>query len=341
MKSLHKLIIMVLLAAQVAGGQETDRITKVGSTAAAFLEIEVGARANGMGGSFVAVADDATALYWNPAGITQLRAGEISLIHTDWLAGMNFDFGAVVIPMGAGNFVGLSLSALTMEEMDVRTIAEPEGTGEKFDASDIAVALTYARALTDRFSIGFNVKFISQRIWHMSATNLAIDVGTNFRTSFRDMKIGMSISNFGGDMQMLGRDVAVVHDIDETIDGNNPTISADLKTDEWALPLMFRVGIALNVVNTTSHRMTLATDAAHPNNNTESINTGVEYAFNESIFIRGGYRSLFQPDSEEGLTLGAGFIWSIRGLGRLKVDYAYADFGRFTSTQRFSLSIGL
>jgi hypothetical protein len=341
MKYLIVTLVSILFTVQPAYGQSNGRITKVGSTAASFLEIEVGARANGMGGSFVALADDATALYWNPAGIAQLSSSEIQLVHTKWIADMNFDYGAVVVPIGNAAAIGFSLMALTMDEMEVRTVQEPEGTGEMFNARDLAVGLSLAKSLTDRFSIGFNAKYVTQRIWHMSAASFAIDVGTLFRTQFHDMRIGMNISNFGNKMQMLGRDVRIEHDIEPTIEGNNPQIDAYLKTDRWSLPLTFRVGIAMDVINGKNQRVTLSADAVHPNNNTESINIGMEYSFAGFLFLRGGYRSLYQLDSEESLTIGAGFVWSIRGLGKLSVDYAYADFGRLDNAQRFSLGIKL
>jgi hypothetical protein len=339
MKPLIRIISITLLITQVNYGQSNGRITKVGTTSAAFLEIEVGSRANGMGGAFVAVADDATALYWNPAGITQLQSSEISLIHTEWLVGINYDYGAIVIPIGFNNVIGLSLMALTMGEMEVRTVEEPEGTGEMFSAVDMSASLSFARSLTDRFAIGFNAKYINQRIWHMNASSFAIDVGTIFRTQFRDMKIGMSISNFGNKMQMQGRDTQIEHDIAPEIEGNNSQISAFLKTDKWSLPLIFRVGISMDIVNNGNHRVTFSSDANHPNNNTEYINVGVEYSFNKFLFLRAGYKSLFLQDSEEGLTMGAGIVQSLRGLGEMKFDYAYADFGRLNNTQRFSLGI--
>ena len=144
-----------------------------------------------------------------------------------------------------------------------------------FGATDMSVGFSFARALTDRFAIGFNAKYINQRIWHMSTTSFAIDVGTIFQTQFRGMKIGMSISNFGNKMQMLGRDIEIEHDIDQTIEGNNPQIDAYLNTDKWSLPLLFRVGIAMDIINNKYQRITFSTDAIHPNNNTESVNVPV------------------------------------------------------------------
>ena len=155
-------------------------LTKVGTTAAQFLKIGVGSRAQGMGGAFVAVADDISALYWNPAGIANLKGSEAMFMHTEWLADISYDFGAVALNLGPYGVIGISLSATSMAEMKVRTEMKPEGTGEWFDAGDISAGLAYARALTDRFSIGGNVKWIRQSIWHMAANTVAFDIGTLF-----------------------------------------------------------------------------------------------------------------------------------------------------------------
>ncbi|PIP13442.1 MAG: hypothetical protein COX49_02115 [bacterium (Candidatus Stahlbacteria) CG23_combo_of_CG06-09_8_20_14_all_40_9] len=311
-------------------------VSKVGTTAAQFLKIGVGARAIGMGGAFVAVADDATAIYWNPAGISRLYKNEAVAIHTDWLGGMNFDFAGVVIYTPHwGNF-GVSLTSLSMPEMKVRTVEEPEGTGEMFGAGDLALGLSYARGLTDRFSIGFNLKYINQRIWHMSASTFAVDVGTLFRTDFNGMKIGMSISNFGGKIGYNGRDILVYYDFNPDLWGDNDRIIAMLHTDRWALPLLFRVGISMDVVKHRNNTLTVAIDAKHPNDNTESIDIGIEYVF-KWLSLRAGHSSLFMKDSEEGFTLGCGMRYPL-GSSMVKLDCTYADFGKLQNAKRLSLS---
>ena len=203
-------ITFILL--NLAQGQFVSNVSKVGITAATFLEIEVGARAIGMGGAFVAVANDATAIFWNPAGIARLPRGEAILIHTNWLVGTNFDFSGIVIPAGYMGSFAVSVTSLGTDEMEVRTVLKPEGTGEKFSYGDLSAGLSYAKNLTDRFSIGINAKYISQRIWHMEAKGYAFDIGTLFRTQFNGMVIGMTISNFGASLKLEGRDVFVNYD---------------------------------------------------------------------------------------------------------------------------------
>ena len=330
-------ITFILL--NLAQGQFVSNVSKVGITAATFLEIEVGARAIGMGGAFVAVANDATAIFWNPAGIARLPRGEAILIHTNWLVETNFDFSGIVIPAGYMGSFAVSVTSLRTDEMEVRTVLKPEGTGEKFSYGDLSAGLSYAKNLTDRFSIGINAKYISQRIWHMDAKGYALDIGTLFRTQFNGMVIGMTISNFGASLKLEGRDVFVNYDEAPQFGGSNDRIPASKLTDKFPLPLLFRVGVAMDILKSGSSRLTIAADAAHPNNNTEYINTGMEYVFNKNLALRFGYKNLFTLDTEEGFTAGFGTKLKLAGGVALKIDYAYQDFGRLQNAQRFSLGL--
>ena len=330
-------ITFILL--NLAQGQFVSNVSKVGITAATFLEIEVGARAIGMGGAFVAVANDATAIFWNPAGIARLPRGEAILIHTNWLVETNFDFSGIVIPAGYMGSFAVSVTSLRTDEMEVRTVLKPEGTGEKFSYGDLSAGLSYAKNLTDRFSIGINAKYISQRIWHMDAKGYALDIGTLFRTQFNGMVIGMTISNFGASLKLEGRDVFVNYDEAPQFGGSNDRIPASKLTDKFPLPLLFRVGVAMDILKSGSSRLTIAADAAHPNDNTEYINMGMEYVFNKNIALRFGYKNLFTLDTEEGFTAGFGTKLKLAGGVALKIDYAYQDFGRLQNAQRFSLGL--
>ena len=333
------LAICLIGTGPVFGQESETNVSKVGTTAASFLSMEVGARAIGMGGAFVALADDATSLYWNPAGIAIMPRGEVTLNHSEWLADVNFDYAGVALPIGAIGTVGLSFTSLTMDDMEVRTVAYPEGTNEMFSASDFAIGASFARSLTDRFAIGFTAKYVHQSLWHMSASSMALDIGTLFKTQFNGMMVGMSISNFGNKLQLVGSDTQIPVDIAPELEGNNSKIVGNMKTDKWSLPLIFRFGVAMNVIDNYNYRWTVALDAMHPNDNTEYLNLGTEYALKRMIFLRAGYKNMFMKDSEEGLTLGGGLAYQVMGSVKLKLDYAYADFGVLDNVQRFTLAI--
>ena len=201
------------------------------------------------------------------------------------------------------------------------------------------MGLTYAYNLTDRFSLGGTVKYIQQKIWNSSASSIALDLGVLFHSDIYGLRIGATITNFGSAMRIDGKDLLVQHDIDPNSSGNNDQILANLQTDDFPLPLTFRIGLAMDVVDSDDHRVTLAADALHPNDNDESINVGMEYIFSSLIAFRVGYKSLFLDNSEEGLTAGVGLNYDFTNDFGVRVDYAYQDFGILDYTQHFSLGI--
>lgn len=336
----HKTIILIaLLSLLLMPHQHLYSQSKVGTTALPFLGISVGPRATAMGSAFAGVAQDATSLYYNPGGIAQLATSQFMLAHTDWLVETNFTWLGFVFKMDPNNAIGISFTQLDYGEELVTTVLQPEGTGERWGASDIAIALSYARNLTDRFSIGGNVKYVQQKILNESANAFAVDVGLLFVTQFNDMKLGMSISNFGTDIQLAGKDLLQRVDLDPEKLGDNETIVANLKTDSWTLPLFFRVGLAMDVLKSNYSRLTLAVDALRPSDNTEILNVGGEFAFNNMFFLRGGYKSLFRNNSEEGLTLGAGVNFSFGSHVSWGLDYCFMDFGLFETINMIGVKI--
>lgn len=331
--------VLFLLTAMMSAQHFVSNVSKRGTTAAPFLSIAQGARALGMGTAFVAVADDQSAMYWNPAGIADLTGIRIVFDYTQWLAGIKYNYLGVTVNLGNLGVVGLNLTSSSIPEMRVTTVDNPGGTGEMFGVSDAAVGVTYAMKLTDKFSIGFNPKFIYQKIWKMSASAIAIDMGVKYQTPFDAITLGMSMSNFGSKMRLLGNNTIVLYDPDIFTTGNNQHIPADARTDQWTLPLNFKVGIAYNVFSIEGNRLVLAMDASHPSDNYESIDVGGEYVFNDFIFLRGGYKSLFLQNAEERFTLGFGVRQSLIGSTQLTVDYAYQDYQRLNNVQKFSIGI--
>lgn len=319
-------------------GQSKD-VSKVGTTAAAFLEIPAGATAVGMGGAFVSLANDASALYWNVGGISTIGKYDLHIANMTWIGDTKFTFAGLVLPLGEFGTIGLSFTSLSMEDMAVRTVEKPEGTGEFFSAGDIAFGISYARNLTDRFSIGFTLKYIQEKIWHMTSQGFAIDAGTLFKTDILGgMTIGASISNFGSSMKLDGRDTRYFIRVDEGKQGSNDRIPTNIELDSWDLPLMFRIGLSDNIVQNDIYRLTATLDAIHPNNDYESLNIGGEFAFMEFLMIRGGYNSLFLKDGEGGLSLGVGVNSTMLFSDALfQFDYAFRDFGRLQNVHMFSL----
>jgi hypothetical protein len=339
-KSILVSLGLSVVAFQLAAGQSfLSDVSKSGTSAATFLEIPVGATAIAMGGASVSMANDATSLYWNPSACALVTGNDFVASHTNWIADTRFDFGGVVIPLGGFGTLGFSLASLSMADMMVRTVEKPEGTGEYFSAGDMDVGLSYARRLTDRFAIGFTVKYVQERIWHESASAFALDVGTSFKTDlFGGMTIGAALYNFGTKMQLDGRDTRQFIRIDPTKQGSNDRIPTDIEVNSWDLPLLFQIGVSTSVVSMDGYRWTVAIDALHPSDDYESINTGTEFAYHNYLFVRAGYQSLFLDQHEGGLSFGVGVASGslINGVA-VKFDYAFRDMGRLQSVNTFSV----
>lgn len=331
------LILIFLLVNQTF----SQNVSKTGTTAAAFLEIGVGANANAMGGAFVGLANDASALYWNVGGIANLEQYEAILAHTDWIADTKFDYAGLVIPLGEFGSFGLSFTSLSMEDMKVRTVEQPNGTGENFSASDIAIALSFARKFTDRFSIGISAKYIKQTIWHMSSSAFAIDAGTVFKTDLLGgMTIGAVMSNFGTAMRLDGRDTRNFIRVDETKQGSNERIPTNIELDSWDLPLYFQIGVSTAAFQYDSYKLTVSADAIVPNNNYQSLNVGSEFSFMDFFSLRGGYNALFLKDTEGGLSFGASVNSKmLLSMAMVNFDYAFRDFGKLKNVHSFSVGI--
>ncbi len=329
-----KLIIIMMTFSVSLFGQ-----SKTGSTAAPFLNIGIGPRSIAMGGAFVATANDVSSIYWNPAGAARMNKSGALFAHSKWFADIDYNWAGAVINLDDAGIFGISVVNLDYGDMELTTLSEPEGTGGTFTANDMSIAITYAKNLTDRFSIGGSIKYISQNIWNSTASTIAVDLGVLFHSDIYGLRIGAAITNLGGDMRISGSDLNIQHDIDRTIYGNNDQILATLNTDAWPIPLTFKIGLAMDILEIADHRITIAVDAIQPSDNKEALNAGMEYEVFNMIALRAGYKSLFLENSEEGLTFGFGLKYDFSPTLGLSIDYAYQQFGILKDTQHFSVGV--
>lgn len=338
------IIITVLCAVTISYSQ-----SKVGTTAANFLTIPVGPRATSMGSAFTAIANDATSAFWNPGGLSRMIRSEFTAATAEWLVGTRLNWVGLAYKLDENNSIGISVNQLDYGEEEITTPEQPSGTGAKWAASDVAIGLSYARNLTDRFSIGGTVKYISQKIWNESASAFALDIGLLFYTELEGLRLGMNISNFGTEMQLAGQDLLRPIDVDPASAGNNPNIAGSLGTDSWPLPLVFSVGVAYDLNLHEDWLITFASDAVIPNNYSTYGNLGTEIIWNQLVSLRVGYKGINylidetsknEDKFEEGLAAGIGLQYDF-GSFFAKFDYGYSDLGIFSEISRFSLSVGL
>lgn len=286
---------------------------KVGTTGAQFLELGVSARAMGMAEAFTAVSDDISSVYYNPAGLTALLGREAMFTYIKMPADITYGFMGVGLPLeSVGGVIGVGAYGLFSGDMIERTYEQGtyEGTGRKFQAQDVALSVGYGRYLTDRFSIGVNVKYVGEYFHDYTSNGWSADVGTSYDTGYRGFKIAMVITNFGPDLKFIDK--------------------------AYPLPINFKFGASINLLQNQSHLVRFAAEGSHPSDNLEKYNAGVEYAFKDRFILRAGSR--FNYDSD-GLTFGGGLRVPFGQENELRFDYAYQDFGLLTEVHRFSMSI--
>ncbi len=314
---------------------------KVGTAGVQFLKVGVSARAMGMAEAFVGVADDASALYYNPGGLLQLQKPDHMFTHIVYPAGIQFEYLGTAWPVPKLQAaVGAHVTLLHTDEMDETTPEQPYGTGRTFTASDLAIGVTYSQRLTNKFSVGGNIKFIEERLADQKATGLAFDVGTYYNTGWKKIVIAMVITNFGPDMNFV----------------DSP----------FPMPINFKFATSIRALEHHPHALIIAAEGWHPNDNLEQFNVGIEYGFMDMAFLRVGKKingtkryswTEYQADNDkdpfveypvinedgalstDGLTLGAGLKIKLPTLA-LKIDYAFTNVDKLGSNQFFTLGIG-
>lgn len=326
---MKKIIIFCAALLIVLGGSGfAADYTKTGSVGAQFLKIAVGSRYQGMGEASVAVVDDAYSLYWNPAGLAYIEGTNVSFTNVNWITDITLNYVTIGTRVEDFGSIGFSAALMSMGDMEVTTVDEPDGTGDMFTASSFALTAGYARFLTTRLSFGLSIKYIYEKIYRETAGGFAFDFGTQLNTGYRSLRLGMNISNLGPEMEFSGPD------LNTSFDAESGSVNGDIAVDAYDLPLTFRLGIAFDLLDNMDNRWTVMVEAKHPNDNDQQASLGTEYCFQERYFLRGGYKLNYE---EQGLTLGGGIRTPVGENKDFVLDYAWSDFGRLESVHRFSV----
>lgn len=309
MKRRMLVAVLALIMAPALVSAATKPFEKVGTYAAQFLKIGPSARAVGMGGAYTAVANDASSIYWNPAGIVEQARTQVTLNSVIYPADIDIYFAGAVFstPYLPGTF-GISARALTMDPQEERTIYMPQGTRRYFDAGDMSFGLTYAMWFTDRFSAGITGHFIHMGLADKSVETMAFDFGLLYRIGIQGMRLGMIVQNLGGEV--------------------------DFDNRASKLPTLFKVGLSVDAYRSGAHALLATGEFSHPVDNKERMNVGAEYTFNQFFMLRGGYNIGYDA---QGLAWGAGFRLDTSQTSNIGFDYAWEDLGYLGVTHRFSL----
>jgi hypothetical protein len=321
----------LLLAWSTLPGQ-----TKTGTTVGQFTVIEPSARASAMGGVGVTSSLEAMSAYYNPAALGSLEKSDLQFTHNLWFGDIVLNQAAAAFHIGDRSSFSLAVTHLSSGDIEVRTVEQPLGTGERYSVTDLLVGAGFGMRITDRFSCGIQLNYVSERIWHSSIGLFSVSLGTLYRLSENGVRIGASLVNFGTKGAYDGADLRVRYDLDPSRYGDNASIPAALITDQFSLPMVFRVGAGIPWRIDESNVVDMAIDAVNPSDNSPAVNVGAEWMFRRVFALRAGYAGLFQTDTEFGITAGAGVIWD--GLGYdLRLDYGWAGHRRLGGVQRLTL----
>lgn len=303
-------------------------MNKVGTAGALFLKIGMDPRRVAMGEAGAAVVGDACAAFGNPAGLAAITGSEVFVTDAEWLADIRLLGGVYAFQFGGEGVVALSGIAVDYGTMPLVKEIEADVVVEDFRPRDVAVGVSYARKWTDRLYVGGSFKYIDQSIADYSSRGVAFDFGTVYYTGFRSLRLAMATSNFGPDLTFDGTYT------DKYYIGT-AYVEEEKTFGSYDLPLDFRLGLAYDFEVSPNSRLTAAFDATHPNDYSERIHLGGEYAWAEALFLRCGYTTNAE---EMGLSAGCGLRLDT-GWGRGAVDYAYTDFGVFEGVHRVSLGM--
>lgn len=290
------IIISILLttvnldAAKSKLGTTAGEFIKVGAAGAQFLKIGIGARANGMAGAQASASNDLSAIYWNPAGLADIRTMSANFSYTQWFASFKHNFAAISMPIGDYFTIAGHLITFGCDKIEITNFDRPEGTGNYYSVNDLAMGLSFSGYLTDQFSFGFTGRYVYNSFADLSSNGFSFDVGTIYQTGIQGIKLGFSIHNLGTEMEYSGQDLNTTKKIVDEL--NMSPLDAQYLTNPYSMPLIFRAGISSEVINTEDeeHKLIAALDFITFSDVPEQFILGAEYTWNKILSLRAGYR---------------------------------------------------
>ena len=327
------LFVMVLLT-NTADAQLVPNLggQRAGIAAFQFLKLGVGARGVALGETFVAVANDASALYWNPAGLAQFSENQIIIAHTEYVVDLKHEFFGAVYHLTPNDAVGFSITSLHTDEMEVTTETQPFGTGTYFSFGDIAFGASLGKKMTDQFSFGVTFRYVQETLDVLKMRGVMVDLGTYYWTGLGSSRFAVVVSNFGGDVAPSG----------ELTEYNGAVVNS---FQSFSPPTQFKLGFAMEPMETENQRVTTSIELNHPNDNSENVHLGIEYQWEKWLWLRAGIKRtigerLLGSDNTSSNDVTAGFgVAAPLATSRVNIDYAYANFNRLGSVHRVSLGI--
>lgn len=308
---MRKYLIILIIFITVHSGL-LFAYNRPGSTAAQFLLIGVSPRAMAMSNAFISTTDGAEATYYNPAATANFNKTEFVITHTQWFANINNDFVAVSHNFGRIGALGLLFTSFITDEMKVRTPLQPEGTGETFYSGSYRIGTTYALRMTNHVSFGTSLNYIYSSLYKDFNENAySVDIAVLYKTNFKNFNFGMKIEHFGSEVKFIN--------------------------EAYPLPTNFQFGMSVDAINTDNYKLLLTSVAMKPNDGDPVGGLGTELAWNDVIFLRGGYRI---NDKVRTFSLGGGVLLKISN-NNFHFDYSYNNFRLLGGIHSIGISAGI
>mgnify|MGYP001594220939 FL=1 len=323
-----------LFGAPVARAQFTLGEQRAGTASGTFLKIGIGARATGLGESFVAVANDPTAIYWNPAGLASIQRQEVAVSHIEWPADIRFEHVAWVLPVKRlGGSLGFQFGVLSTA-LDETSELQPFGTGRTFVYSDMIAGMAYARRWTDKLLVGFGAKFVREDlgrdVGNPTTSSVLYDIGSIYYLGLGSVRVATSLTNFSPELKPGGEFIS------PGADGVAGTADDEARVyDGFDAPTVFRYGVAFEPIENASQRLTTSIEANQPADNVQSVKAGLEWVWLGRLALRTGYN--FNADALK-LSAGAGVNADLGGW-KGTLDYAFTDGGFLGPINRLTLGV--
>ena len=321
----HGLFIILFLMYGTCPSQ--GLIPKLGEQRAAtscmtFLKISLGARAVSMGGAYVAMANDISAMIWNPAGLVQSDHHEFGISHLDWLVDTDYEFAGFTYRIHPDISVGIFGAYLHLADMTTET--HPYGNGETFQYSDLVTGLTGSFRLTDRFSVGLTLKYVRETLDDLIMDGGMVDFGTYYWTGYKTLRIAAAMRNFGPNLRPDG-----------TYARQELTGDRETEYESFSPPTLFTLGAAMDIFTMKNHTFTLSVQMNHPMDDQESYVIGSEYRWARWLALRGGMNL---SSTENSWGFGMGIMIPYAGK-HLDLDLSIADYAHLNTTQQLTMGI--
>ena len=336
------ILIAVVIIVQAAGKDaDAGPRTKLGTMAAPELLIPVGSIGTSLQGSNLASVTGIEAMYWNPAGLSQLESqtGEVMFSHMNYIADINMEYFAGIVRLGNLGFVGASVRSLSFgDPIAITTEQSPEGTGATYSPTYIVGSLSFARAMTDKIHLGTNIKLINETIADVSATGLAFDFGIQYVAGPSGLRFGIALKNLGPKMRFEGPG------LDRTFVENGLTVVRRVTLQEFELPTSLELGLSYSTSFGRNNNIVLSSAFQNSTFSSDEYKLGLEYNYNNNFFLRGAgvyYANKEEDESLFGPSFGAGLKYPF-GNFVLGFDYAYRvvnEDGFNSTNQYFTLNV--